>query len=570
MAPSPDGPDGPDVLIVGAGPTGLALAAQLDRFGASFRVVDRSLDRAHESRALGVQARTLELLDAVGVADRLVARGRTSTRLALHLEARTVAEVRLGDIGAADTRFPFILFVSQAETERLLAERLSASGVAIERGVELVAFEAGEAGVECVLLDRDGREERVRARFLVGCDGAHSAVRRGAGFSFEGGSYPQRFLLGDVEADGSLEPDAINSFGGAGGAAMFFPLGHPATWRVIAMEGREREEATPATPAMPAPAAGAPDELSLVELQAAVDPPTGRSVRLRDPVWLTRFRLHHRQTSRYRMGRVFLAGDAAHIHSPVGAQGMNTGIQDAWNLGWKLALVARGAAREALLDSYDAERWPVGHRLLRYTDRAFGTFARVMSRGRVATWARSVVVSRVLPHLVTAGRLRSVAFRFVSQLGIRYRRSPAVSEGAPPLAAGPRAGDRMPDARVALDGRPASLQRATTGAHLTLLLCGDGEAWDASELSELTRRYGGLLVVLRLTRRTAVGALVDESGDTLRTLGVGEAAQYLVRPDGHVAFRCAGRDLGALRQHLARWYVERDVESERATGQARG
>lgn len=442
-----------EVLIVGAGPTGLTLAAQLRTFGTNFRIIDRQPDRVHESRALGVQARTLEVLQALGLGERLVAAGRTSTRLMIHFEDR-VAEAELGGFRTADTRFPFILFLSQAETERILNGHLAENGVRVERRVELVDFHESDAGVDCTLRHGDGREERVRAAYLIGCDGTHSTVRKGAGISFEGGAYPQDFVLGDVEADGPLARDALHSFPGRRGFAMFFPLGAPTTWRVVAMT---------ADGGRAAPDAPHTSELSLPELQAIVDGATGGTIRLRDPAWLARFHLHHRQTARYRAGRIFLAGDAAHIHSPVGAQGMNTGIQDAWNLGWKLALALRGWADHALLDSYEAERWPVGRTLLGTTDRAFGLLTRYMSASAVAAWFRRVVVSRVLPRVLRMERLRTFAFGFISQLRIRYRENPAVMEGTPPLKAGPSAGDRLPDAPVVHDGKATFLQQEVAG-----------------------------------------------------------------------------------------------------------
>lgn len=534
-----------DVLIVGAGPTGLALATQLSQFGTRYRIIDRSSNRARESRALAVQARTLECLDTVGLADPLVARGRTSTRVVLHMGARTVATVHLGVAGPVDTRYPFILFVSQAETEQLLNDHLASAGVTVERGVELIDFEATEPHIECRLRDMSGREERVRASYLVGCDGAHSIVRSGAGFSFEGGSYPQDFVLGDVEADGPLEPGAINSFAGGGGVAMFFPLGHPTTWRVIAMSA-QRQEGDRATDA------AVTGDLALGDLQELADAPTEHSVRLRDPAWLTRFHLHHRQVAHYRSGRVFLAGDAAHIHSPVGAQGMNTGIQDAWNLGWKLALVSRGLARSDLLDTYELERWPVGRFLLRYTDRIFGTFTRAMSSGRVATWAREIVMPRILPAVMSTSWVRSAAFHFISELGIRYRRSPLSEEGSPRLRNGPRPGDRLPDAPITMDGNATSLQRAVVGPHFTLLVCGDEQTSD-KRVADLLRETSGALEIRRISSRAASGALVDTSGSVSALLG--GRAHYLVRPDGHVAYRAAGPDLDGLRSYLKRWLV---------------
>jgi hypothetical protein len=295
-------------------------------------------------------------------------------------------------------------------------------------------------------------------------------------------------------------------------------------------------------------------DLSLEELQGVVDGATGGELRLREPAWLTHFHLHHRQARHYRAGRVFLAGDAAHIHSPVGAQGMNTGIQDAWNLGWKLALVARGTAHERLLDSYEAERWPVGRRLLRSTDRVFDVFTRAMSASPLVAWVRRTVVPRVLPRILGSKRLRAIAFRFISELGIHYRGSPAVSEGAPRLRAGPKAGDRLPDAPLVRDGHRTYLQQELAGPHLQLLLCGPPEIWDRSRVADLTGRYAGLFVVHHLTRIEAPGAMIDSRGEVLARLGVrgvADAAQYLVRPDGHIGFRCAGRDLHGVGRYLA-------------------
>lgn len=541
-----------DVLIVGAGPTGLTLAVQLRAFGVRFRLVDRLLDRTHESRALAMQARTLEVLQSVGLADVLVARGRTSIRLMIHFEDRVAGEVRLGDIGALDTRFPFLLFISQAETEAILGEHLASLGVTVERGIELTEFRSGEDGVRCVLRHPDDRREAVRVRYLVGCDGAHSTVRRDAGIPFEGGAYRQDFVLGDVEADGSLERDTIHAFPGDRAFAMCFPLGRPATWRIIAMQANEAgvppDEATASA-------------LSLGELQAVVDAASGGSVRLRDPIWLIHFRLHHRQAGRYRAGRVFLAGDAAHIHSPAGAQGMNTGIQDAWNLGWKLALVSAGAAHERLLDSYETERWPVGRFLLRYTDRLFGVFTGLTSLGALAPWFRRVVGRRVLSSVVASRRLRRFAFRTISQLRIRYRRSPAVTEGEPTLRAGPKAGDRLPDARLTREGRTTFLQQELAGPRLHLLLCGAPDAWDPEHVADLAARYTRLVTIDYLTRSATPGALVDTAGEALASLGVRSAAQYLVRPDGHIGFRCAGHDLHAVTQYLGQWFVSTPLPS---------
>jgi 2-polyprenyl-6-methoxyphenol hydroxylase-like FAD-dependent oxidoreductase len=523
------------VLVVGAGPTGLTLAAQLRAFGATVRIVDRQLDRVHESRALGVQPRTLELLRGLGVAEELIARGNDAAWVQLHAGGRVVP-VRLFGLGLDDTAYPFLLLVSQAETEQVLGDYLAGHGVLVERGVEVDGYHADPEAVTSTLRHRDGRTEQVRARYLVGCDGASSTVRRGAGIPFEGGAYPQTFALADLEVDG-LDRDAAHAFLGQEGIVLFFPLGRPASWRMLAMHPTLKGRREPARP-------------SLEELQALADAMTGASVRLRDPVWQTYFGLQHRHATRYQDGRVFLAGDAAHIHSPAGAQGMNTGIQDAWNLGWKLALVSRGIADHVLLDSYDAERRPVGGFVVRFTDRAFSVATSTNSLIRAL---RTRVVPRVLPVGLRFDRAVASGFRTVAQLNIGYRHSPAVEEGDPRLRRGPRAGDRLPDARISRDGQECWLGVALAAPGFHLLLFGQVGDWHPSQLTTLRHRYADTLAVHHLTRTAAPGALHDLHGQAFARLGVNDRAQYLIRPDGHVGYRAGGDDLAGLQRYLARW-----------------
>jgi 2-polyprenyl-6-methoxyphenol hydroxylase-like FAD-dependent oxidoreductase len=527
-------------LVVGAGPTGLTLAAQLHALGATVRIVDRQLDRVHESRALAVQPRTLEVLRALGISERLVERGNDAVQLRIHAGGRVVS-VRLFDVGLEDTAYPFLLFVSQAETEAVLNEHLAGHGVSVERGVELVGFEASDEGVTCTLRHGDETPERVHALYLVGCDGAHSSVRHCAGIPFEGGAYPQTFALGDLEVDGDLEHDVAHAFLGAGGILFFFPLGRPATWRMLGMrpmsDGPHEAEQESREPA-------------LADLQAIADAFTGGALRLRDPAWLTYFRLHHRHAARYRAGRVFLAGDAAHVHSPAGAQGMNTGIQDAWNLGWKLALAARGVADEALLDTYEAERRPIGRLVLRFTDRAT---AIATSDNLPVRVLRTRILPRLAPVLLRFSRGRAYGFRTLSQLGIHYRYSPAVQDGEPKLNRGPKAGDRLPDTRIARNGQGCWLQEALAVPSFHLLLCGPADGWDGERLAALRDHYAGFVEMHRLVRGATPGDLQDPYGRAFTRLGVERAAQYLVRPDGYIGYRSSGTDLRGLERYLARW-----------------
>ena len=528
-----------DVVIVGAGPTGLTLAAQLRAFGVGFRIVDRQLDRVHESRALAMQPCTLEVLRGLGFAQALVQRGNDALRLQMHFGARVVG-MPLFDVGLEDTAYPFLLFISQAETEAIMNEHLLAHGIAVERGVELLAYSASREEVLCTLRLHDGTTEQVRARYLVGCDGAHSSVRRGAGIPFEGAAYPQTFALGDVEIDGELEQGAAHGFVGPQGLLLIFPLGRPTTWRVMGMRPPPRDQAGREPEA---------DELSLADLQAICDAFTDGTLRLRDPAWLSYFRLQHRQAVRYRNGPVFLAGDAAHVHSPAGAQGMNTGIQDAWNLGWKLALVTRERANAALLDSYEPERLPVGRFVLRFSDRASSI---AISESRLVRLLRTQLAPRILPLLLRFARGRAYGFRTISQLGISYRTSPAVEEGRPRLGSGPRAGDRLPDLRIERDGRECWLHEALTPLAFQLLLCGPVE-WSTDDVARLRKRYGALVAVHRLAGEAAPGVLHDPNGSVLTRLGAKQPAQYLVRPDGHIGFRSGATDLRAAESYLERW-----------------
>jgi 2-polyprenyl-6-methoxyphenol hydroxylase-like FAD-dependent oxidoreductase len=536
-----------DVLVVGAGPTGLALAAQLQAYGVRFRVIDRQLDRVHESRALAVQPRTLEVLAGLGVSQRLVERGNQAVKLQIHFPDR-VATLPLSDSGIEDTAYPYLLFVSQAETERILGEHLAVHGADLLRGVELTELDQTADLVRCRLRDGKGTEELVQARYVVGCDGVHSTVREQAAIAFRGIAYPQSFVLADLEADG-VQPGLAHAFVSGSGMLFFFPLGTPATWRVLAM--RPRADTTPVD-----------RPVALDEVQALVDRYAGKTVRLRDPVWMSNFRLANRGASSYRIGRVFLAGDAAHVHSPAGAQGMNTGIQDATNLGWKLAYAISGAAEPSLLDTYEVERAPVGRNVLRFTDWAY-TIA--TSTNTLLRFARTRVAPHLVPLALRAGAGRRYAFRAIAQLSLNYRHGPLSQQGAGPSRHGPRPGDRLPDGAVVQHGQATTLHTALGARGWHLLLCGSAAAWPSDETAEIGERYRGLLTAHRLTMLGEPGVLEDgvledsvlqdTGGQLLRRLGVRAGARrlYLVRPDGYVAYRADEAGLIGLRDYLDRW-----------------
>jgi 2-polyprenyl-6-methoxyphenol hydroxylase-like FAD-dependent oxidoreductase len=539
-----------DVLVVGAGPTGLTMAAQLAARGIGCRIVDKAPVRSDRSRALVVHARSLELMQKMGIADELVDRGRRAIKVTPFVNGRRAVDVEFGDIGVDDTPYPFLLFVSQAETERALEAHLESLGVKVERRVELLTFAQDPEGVDARLRHGDGREETVRAPHIVGADGAHSEVRHTAGLAFEGDAYPQDFVLADVDLDWDAEDDRLYFFLSRRGLLAAFPLAGPSTHRLVAT----RTEDAPAD-------AGDP---TLEEFQQLADELSSIPMRLHDPSWLSRFRLHHRGVDRYRAGRAFVAGDAAHIHSPAGGQGMNTGIQDSYNLAWKLALVIEGRAPDSLLDSYHEERHPVGQRLLRTTDRMFNVAA---THNPLFTTVRNALIPRVLPWALGKRSRRARAFRFVSQLGIRYPESPVVDEdlsGADrAFRRGPAAGHRAPDGplHMAEDGSRVSLFSHLRGTpHHLLLFAGRGP--DAggftsdAELRNLLAGYEGMIAphLILAGKRAQTGAeapaYVDESGLLHERYGLTGTGCYLIRPDGYVAFRAPGSNLRPMRAYL--------------------
>jgi 2-polyprenyl-6-methoxyphenol hydroxylase-like FAD-dependent oxidoreductase len=505
-----------DALVVGAGPTGLIAASELLLHGASARLVETRRDRLDQSRAVAIQPRSLELLDRRGLARELIGRGEQVQRGLRYIPGHKAA-VMTFDVGDRNTRFPAMALVSQTETEEVLERYLGSLGGKIEREVTLTGIEQDSGGVTATLSHVDGQEEQVRARYLVGADGIRSTVRRLVGVPYEGESYTQSFLVADLTVDGPLPSDAFHMFFHTDGIAGFLPMRRPAPWRLIALERHAPPENAPEP---------TPDDLR------KVIPWTGLPLRFHDPVWISRFRIHLRMATRFRQGRVFLAGDAAHVHSPAGGQGMNTGLQDAWNLGWKVALVARGEAPEELLDSYEAERMPVARFVLRFTDRLFSF---MISSRPLATIMRRVIFPSTSSLLGRSRMLRKRVFGNLSQLKIEYRDSPIVA-GAAKLR--PRAGERLPD--IELPTGEGRLHERLDGPGHHLLICQPPS--DPEQLTRTTQCYRHLLTEHRLPDGTFGGGLA------------------LVRPDGYLAFRGTG-DVAALESYLGRWFGSTPIRS---------
>lgn len=493
-----------DVLVVGAGPTGLMLANQLGRRGVRTLLVDRHSGPARETRALGVQARTLEIYSHLGIVERALELGKRATGANLWANGR-VARVPLGDIGRDLSPYPFLLILGQDDNERLLGEALQDWGISVQWNTELVGLAQQSDRVVAQLRQPDGTVREVAAAWVGGCDGARSAVRDLNGIAFEGAPYEHVFFVADVQVTGSMVADEINVYLWGDGFHLFFPMRGTDHWRVVGI--------------VPAELRGR-DDLTLDEVIPSIREEAGAGLSFQECSWFSTYRIHHRRAERFRDRRCFLLGDAAHIHSPVGAQGMNTGLQDAYNLGWKLALVVSGKAGPALVDSYEAERVPVARRLLSTTDRAFSL---VVSDTRLAGLLRTRTVPKLMAFAMRFERVRRLAFRTISQTGISYRDS-ALSQTLPGLpAAGPRAGDRFPWLRLTLsaNGPAEDVFRELDDTRWTLVLVGQSAPPGGQPaLSDLLG-----------TLEIPGGPANDRE---LARARIPRPAFYLLRPDGHI------------------------------------
>ncbi|HVE89092.1 MAG TPA: FAD-dependent monooxygenase [Burkholderiaceae bacterium] len=509
-----------DVLIVGAGPTGLMLANQLARHGARPLIIDRHAGPSLQTRALGVQARTLEIYSHLGIANQALELGKRATGANLWAEGRRTARIPIGDIGRDVSPYPFLLILGQDDNERLLGEALRAHGIAVQWNTELVGLAQDARHVTATLKQPDGTIRELKATWVAGCDGARSAVRELSAIEFVGAPYEHVFFVADTHVTGSMVPNELNVYLWREGFHLFFPMRGVDHWRIVGI--------------LPPELRGR-DDLTFEDVVPSVRERVGQ-LTFQACTWYSTYRIHHRCAARFRDRRCFLLGDAAHIHSPVGAQGMNTGLQDAYNLAWKLGLVVSERADAALLDSYENERVPVAHRLLSTTDRAFSL---IVSDSWSAGLFRTRVLARAAAFAMRIERVRKLAFRTISQTGIQYRDGVLSETQGDSPATAPRAGDRFPWLRLKLlpNGAVEDLFGKLDDTRFNLIIIGQPTSTQVLALGDLLRVH-----------------LIPTDAANERELARTQIPQpsfYLLRPDGHIGLVGVQLDAAAADRYIS-------------------
>lgn len=496
-----------DVLIIGAGPTGLVLALWLSKLGIKVRILDKTNGPGTTSRALAVQARTLELYRQLDLADAVVASGHQVPAANLWVKGQPAARLPFDSIGATLTPYPFLHIYPQDQHEQLLIKRLQDLGVEVERNTELLDFIQHDATVSARLRLPDGSEQTCEAQYLAGCDGAHSTVRNGLHIEFPGGTYQQVFYVADVDASGPPMNGELHVDLDEADFLAVFPLAGAGRARLIGTVRDARAEQ--------------PEQLRFEDVsQRAIEHLHLQVLKVN---WFSTYRVHHRVAAQFRQQRAFVLGDAAHVHSPAGGQGMNTGIGDAINLAWKLCSVLKGKAHDDLLDSYPIERMAFARRLVATTDQVF-TFA--TADGSIANLLRTRLAPVLIPRMAAFRAARGLLFRTVSQLGLNYRLMP-LSFGS---AGHVQGGDRLPWVTTEAQDNFSNM------AHL---------GWQVHVYGLASKELSGWCAARQMPLHVYPWSAASASA------GLARNALYLLRPDSYVALAEPSASTAALERYFS-------------------
>lgn len=517
----------PDVLIVGAGPTGLMMACQLARLGIPFRIIEKNQGPNRQSRALAIHAASMEIFSQLGIADQFEERGKQVRAVNYLVKGKVEKRIPLSEFGRGLTQFPFLLVLEQSKTEKLLVAFLENMHCKIEWETELVNFSQHADGVNVSARHTTRGEEKIVVKWLVGADGAKSKVRQILNIPFGGETYPVDLFVLDCKVSWPLQEDemyiAFSDFSFAG----FFPMPE-GRCRVIGFVPEN---------------VGTKDNIAFDDVSNKFAERMQMDVKLSDPDWISTYRSHHRYVSEFKSGRCFVAGDAAHIHSPVGAQGMNTGLQDAFNLAWKLAFVLQGKAKTSLLSTYQEERLPFARQLVKTTDNAFSV---TVSKNSAIKFMRMYVAPRILAGVLKIKFIERLIFKTISQIGMSYANSAiSQSEAAGKFSSdAPKPGERLPFVEIENNlGKGVNIQQQVNGLSFHLFLFSGTVDIQVSKVVEFVHRYNGTITLEPIL-------LANSNRKAYKAFGVKNTAIYLVRPDLHIAFRSGTLDTKALEIYL--------------------
>jgi len=508
----------PPLIIVGAGPTGLTMAAFLLRHDIPFRIIESGVHSSVKSKALVVQARTLELFRQLGLDQKAIESSASVAEVSIFSEGHESGSISLTDHNEDWTPFPFAAILPQDRTEQILIDEIVSRGQQIEWNTNLTSIQELEDGIHLELTHTDGSTEKVRTDYLIGADGAHSTVRHHMGTEFLGGSYEQSFMLSDVRIDWEIDNKGLIFLLEKDFFCLAFPFKEQNRYRLITLLPEAMEES------------------DFAFLKEFVEKRVSVPMKISEPLWTSAYRVHHRCVASFRKGNIFLAGDAAHIHSPAGGQGMNTGIQDAHALAWRLALVVKGQADPSLLDTYHIERWRIAEHLVHGTDQGFKV---ITQNHPIAAWLRMHLLGKVLGALFSIERFQHLLFHFISQTSINYEHHYAsYNEVDHPYF---KAGRRFPWSHTPLtDGQNIYDLLSYESFHLFLFDMGiDFEAEESAEA------INGRTDIISVNHYR----LVDEA-DLFFQFKIDSSFIVLVRPDMHIA--CVSRDMEMVRSYCSK------------------
>jgi len=524
-----------DVLIVGAGPVGLMMACQLALRNISFRIIDKKDQRTNYSGALIVQARSLEIFQQMGIAQSAIQSGIIANEIRLIFNGKKSFSIPVKDLGKGLTQFPYLLLLEQSKTEQLLTDFINNLGCSIERVTELDRFSQDDHHVTSILKLPNGQEDTVTSKYLIAADGARSMIRKQLQIPFIGKTYPNSLFVCDCKANVDLLPDQLCFSFSDETTAGFFPL-PGGGWRIDGAISSDLD---------------AKDPLAFNDVRYNLADKAHMEIKISDPDWFSVFHVNERYALSFQQNRCFLVGDAAHIHSPVGAQGMNTGLQDSYNLAWKLEMVMHEKAKESLLNTYSSERIVVAKNVVSGTEHAFTL---VTSRNFFAKLFRvhvlPCILQLILPTLIKQQSIRHFFFRRISEIGIHYRKntlSQSSSLGNFPNNA-PKPGERLPYVHYQVNGIKYNIHQKVNGANFQLFIFSKQDS--SVTIIEAAKKFAHLLTIETIKYSTG-------TNDLFKRFGIAKNGWYLVRPDLYIAYRSTKTDVDQLENYFQQFFISR-------------